>query len=705
MIPKASVIRNGKRALWFAVMFCVLAAGSYVNGQLIDYVSSIVMLSGIAIIMAVSLNIVNGINGQFSIGHAGFMAVGAYTGASVTYFADKDILHNHPAGVMWLLPAVLAGGTLAAICGYLVAAPSLRLRGDYLAIVTLGFGEIVRILISNSSDINRSLKYLGGAVGFVGYSGAYLVPHIATFVPIFASVFLVVLFTRNYKFSGYGLAAMSVREDEIASEAMGVNTTRTKTTAFILSAFFAGVGGALYAHQVEFFNPLDFSFLISMNYVIMVVLGGSGSITGSVLAAVVLTALPELLKPVQSQFHLSDAYRQVIYAIMLVIMMLLRPEGVFGRGELGWKWKKKKHSEPMQSSERVNPTSFAPHKSENVVIDVENLTRRFGGLTAVSSMNFLLKQGELVGLIGPNGAGKTTVFNMLTGVYAPSEGKIEFQNRLLSGEIKRPPLSMALFVLRDCGAAAIVGWVIGTILSSSLIPDAGSNASLQTRGIIFYITILIVVIFFGLIPAIKRHRNLPPLKPHQFAARGISRTFQNIRLFSNLTVLENVMVASHLRKRTNLFDALFGSYRLAREDAEYKTAAEDLLSQFELLDVKNELARNLPYGDQRRLEIVRALATKPQLLLLDEPAAGMNTQEKIQLMELIRRVRDEFSLTILLIEHDMHLVMGICERIYVLDYGRIIAEGSPDEIKSNPAVISAYLGEEFEQEPEMERSS
>ncbi len=197
----------------------------------------------------------------------------------------------------------------------------------------------------------------------------------------------------------------------------------------------------------------------------------------------------------------------------------------------------------------------------------------------------------------------------------------------------------------------------------------------------------------------KRRRFVPGLKPYQFAARGISRTFQNIRLFGELTVIENVRIGAYLRRSTNLFDALFRTMRLQREEAQEIENARDLLSRFNLTRFENELAKNLPYGDQRRLEIVRALATDPKLLLLDEPAAGMNPQEKAGLMALIRQIRDDFRLTILLIEHDMTLVMGICERIYVLDYGVIIAQGTPEEIRSNPKVIAAYLGEDEIEEP------
>ena len=251
------------------------------------------------------------------------------------------------------------------------------------------------------------------------------------------------------------------------------------------------------------------------------------------------------------------------------------------------------------------------------LLKVDNVSMIFGGLRAVSNLSMYINKGELIGLIGPNGAGKTTAFNMITGVYTPSEGDVYFNG-------------------------------------------------VKSRG----------------------------KKSYQVTQLGMARTFQNIRLFSELSVIDNVKIAYNMHVTYNLIDAIIRDKKYLNEEDFITQKAMDLLKIFHLEGEANEVAKNLPYGKQRRLEIARALATEPKLLLLDEPAAGMNPQETHELMEMIRWIRDKFDLSILLIEHDMGLVMGVCERIYVLEYGMKIAEGTPEEIKHNSRVIEAYLGEE-----------
>ena len=326
-----------------ATLALLLVLSFVLPDRLQDVVFRILMLSGLAVIMAVSLNLINGFTGQFSIGHASFQAVGAYTAAAVSVYGHNlwpySVLNttgNLPVGMAGFVqgaPAMMVslviGGLAAALVGYLVGLPSLRLKGDYLAIVTLGFGEIIRVIVENTDA-------LGGPRGFSGNtSGAVsiLTPRLTNFFWVYSMVCLVILVSRNIRFSTQGLQFLSVREDEIAAQAMGVDTTAVKVRAFVLGAFFAGVAGALYAHFERSLTPGSFGFVRSFDFVTMVVLGGLGSITGSVLAALFLTALPEVLRSALGSVSGFEQYRLVVYALLLVILMIVRPSGIFGRGE------------------------------------------------------------------------------------------------------------------------------------------------------------------------------------------------------------------------------------------------------------------------------------------------------------------------------------------------------------------------------------
>ncbi len=311
------------------------------------YYAEILSLTGISVILAVSLNLITGFTGQFSIGHAGFMAVGAYSSVFLTVYYSQSLEQALTAVVgttvaqsIVFLVVVLFGALVAAAAGLVVGIPSLRLRGDYLAIVTLGFAEIIRIVILN---IDR----VGGATGFRGavapWDGRPIVPLWANFVWIGGLAIITIVVVYNIVHSDVGRALISIREDELAAEAMGINTTRYKVLAFVISSAFAGIAGALFGHFRQFLHTNDFQFIRSIEIIIMIVLGGMGSITGSVLGAIVITILPELLRKLPGDLY---SYRLVIYSALLIVIMLTRPQGVMGSREFGIPWLKRSQKRP-----------------------------------------------------------------------------------------------------------------------------------------------------------------------------------------------------------------------------------------------------------------------------------------------------------------------------------------------------------------------
>lgn len=631
---------NKKRdyAATFLLLFggYLLILGLSTQGLLNRYYSGILIMIMINIILAASLNITVGILGQISLGHAGFMSVGAY---SAGLFLKSGLMQGLPA----YLCALLLGGLAALILGFLVGIPSLRLKGDYLAIITLAFGEIVRVFI-------EYFDFTGGAQGLSG------IPTQKNMPLIYLICVISVLLMYSMMTSRHGRLILAIREDEIAAEASGVNLSRSKIFAFAYSAMFAGIAGAVYAQYMGLLSARQFGTTASIDILVMVVLGGMGSFTGSILSAIALTILPEFLRAIHE-------YRMILYSLALIIVMLYRPSGLLGREEfqiskiLTWLFPERKKPQgkeedtvaevtvPAQSplqdeepgslssesafSETASPVSdhaavVSGKNSAAPLLETQHLSIHFAGLHALQDFSLRLKEGELVGLIGPNGAGKTTVFNILTGQYRQSSGEYRFQDRVITHE-----------------------------------------------------------------------------KPDELVHMGIARTFQNIRLFKYLTVLQNVQVAMNDKMSYGKIQGVLRLPLFWKEEAEVEKSALELLKIFDLDQVASHRAASLPYGEQRKLEIVRALATRPKVLLLDEPAAGMNPIETEDLMKTIRLIRDRFGLTVLLIEHDMKLVLGICERLLVLDHGQLIAEGAPLEVVRRPEVIEAYLGKEDNQNEAM----
>src|SRR5574337_871215 len=592
--------RIDRRVLYAVALVAAVVIPFGLNRYYIDVISQV----GIYVTLALGLNIVVGLAGLLNLGYIAFYAVGAYAYGLLATRADLSFWQVLPLGA-----------ALAAIFGVLLATPALRLRGDYLAIVTLGFGEMTRIVLNNWDSVT------GGPNGIIGIPrprlfGFTFSQPIHYYYLILAVVLLTIFVVDRLNQSRLGRAWTAMRDDEVAAEAMGVDLVKTKLLAFGLGATWAGFAGVFFAGKMTFISPESFTFFESVLVLCMVVLGGMGSIPGVILGAALLLILPEMMR----QFAL---YRMLVFGGAMVGMMIIRPKGLLTarrRAVPLWGQERSRvsvvsdHQAHCRSAEQVDRSRPLLNEAAAILLETRKLSVDFGGLRALDMVDLHVKTGEIASLIGPNGAGKTTFFNAITGLFAPTSGEVRYGGQ-----------------------------------------------------------------------------NLVGLRPHQVTAKGITRTFQNIQLFHDMTVLENVMVGGHCRMRAGALGAIIRPKGVVREESELAAKAADLLRFVGLAEKSNLWANQLPYGDQRRLEIARAMASDSTLLLLDEPAAGMNHQETNALMDLIYAIRAR-GITVLLIEHHMKLVMGISERIVVLDHGVKIAEGTPAEIKADSRVIGAYLG-------------
>jgi branched-chain amino acid transport system permease protein len=600
--------------------------------------------------LALGLNIVVGFAGLLDLGYAAFFAIGAYAyGVAsswqwqpawsgfwepfqwldlVTRFqaVGSDVVHFQVS--FWLMLPIAAA--IAAFFGVLFGAPTLRLKGDYLAIVTLGFGEIVPIVVRNTPTITNGAMGLNGVAAprLFGYDfGVDATPYYYVGVALVA---FLILTSQQLKESRIGRAWMAIREDEIAAMAMGVDRVRYKLLAFATGAAFAGATGTFYVAKLQTATPEMFMFPVSVMVLVMVVFGGIGSVWGVVVGALLLQILQSwFLEDLSGWLHVLGrlvhidwlqhvelaSSIELIFGLILVMMMLYRRQGLIPAAR---RIPALSLDQQLVQPARVGAPVRAPavRTGQGMLLQITDLTVRFGGLVALQSVELSVSENSVVAVIGPNGSGKSTLFNAITGLVPADSGDVRF-----AGE------------------------------------------------------------------AIGR------LRPHQVLERGIARTFQNIRLFPNLSVVENVMIGMHARLGTGPLGAVLRMPASRHEEAAARERAYEILALFgnRLLPRVDHPAASLSYANRRRTEIARAIATQPRLLMLDEPTAGMNPAETLELADQIRNLNRQ-GLTILLIEHKLDVVAMLADKVVVLDHGEKIAEGTPDEVRRNEAVISAYLG-------------
>jgi branched-chain amino acid transport system permease protein len=546
-------------------------------------------------LLAIGMGLVMGIAGQVNLAQIAFFGTGAYVTA---------ILTTHYGYGVWVAGLLALAATV--LVGLVVGTPALRIQSHYLGIVTLGLAVAFVDLITNA-------PITGGDSGISGIptpplfgidlSSQYLYYYLELIVLAGGLAFgLFVVRTP------LGRRMRAMRDDALAASASGAEIGVLRMIAFVLASVYGGAAGVLYAGLIHYVAPETFSIANMFLLLAMVIIGGRQSLAGCVTGAVGLTI-------VQQELVNLAARAQLGYGLVVVLVVVFAPTGLAGVPGRVSGWLRRRRPGPPMVVEPFQPLpAVAAVAGSGVLLEVSGLVKRFRGVTAVDGVSLSVRPGEILGVVGPNGSGKTTLFNVISGLYRPSSGRVQLDGRVISG-----------------------------------------------------------------------------LRPYRISRLGVARTFQHLRLFRDLTVRENLLVTLDRTRTWWSWRYMAWPVGVWRHERALRLRASELLARFGLAQFAAARPGTLPYGIQRRLELARAMAAGPRLLLLDEPAAGLNGEEQRELAVIVRSIRDS-GVTVVLIEHNMGLVMSLCSRVVVLDSGTVIAEGAPAEVARDPLVLEAYLG-------------
>jgi branched-chain amino acid transport system permease protein len=585
-------LRHPRTYVSFAALSLLLLIPLAVNSPFVHHLFVLICIFGA---LSTAWNIVGGYAGQLSLGHAVFYGIGSYA---------ATLLVIHFGITPWL--GMLVGAACSAVVAALISYPTFRLRGPFFALVTIAVLEVVKLLAIHQSS------WTGGATGLtvplnIGWKWMIFREKWA-YLLIAYGLLLVTLWVAWYiRQSRLGFYLVAVREREDAALAVGINTTRVKLIAAVVSGALASLVGSFHAMYLTFIEPTAaFSLELSIQVAMFALIGGLGSIAGPLAGTVLVLPIAELARGWLGNF--GSGMHGFIYGVILVVVVLTMPKGIVGQfgGRIRqWVDRLPRIGQDKPAGVPVRPVVTAIGAQGTPILKAEHLHKRFGGLKATDDVSITLHEGEILGVIGPNGAGKTTVFNQLSGFIRPDSGTVQL--RTIGGE-----------------------WAA-------------------------------------------------PQSAYAFAHAGIGRTFQIAQPFSGLSVLENIML---------------GAFMHTKNRAEAESIARDVAQQTELVAQLDMEAKNLTVGGLKRLEVARALATRPRVLLLDEVMAGLNPADVERAIRMVRRIRDS-GVSVLLIEHLMQATMALSDRIMVVNLGRILTSGKPEEVVNNPEVIEAYLGKEY----------